>query len=138
MSFKCPHCGNHLEVLKSEDITKAKSVAQPEGDFAAGIVQATVAAIDAKIEKASGKEAAISSLEALNNLANGSLGNSESGLASGWGGAMFEAIKSRGEESKVGYDPEELAAIDPEMVDKDAAAKTLQNMMHKALCKGTA
>lgn len=137
MSFKCPHCGNPLEVLKADDITKAQPVAQPGTDLVGGIVQATAAAIDAKVEKASGKEVAISSLEALNNLANGSLGNENSGLASGWGGAMFDALKSRdAQSSQPGYTPEELAKADPENVDKEAVAKTMQTMLHGALNKG--
>lgn len=137
MSFKCPHCGEHLEVLKSEDITKAQPVGDPTADLAGGIIQATAAAIDAKIEKVSGKEAAISSLEALNNLANGSLGSGDSGLAAGWGGAMVDSLKSRTEQdSRPGYDPADLAKADPESVDKDAAAKTMQSLIHGALNKG--
>jgi len=125
-------------VLKAEDITKAQPVAQPNSDLVGGIVQATAAAIEAKVEKASGKEVAVSSLEALNDLANGALGSQGSGLASGWGGAMVDALKSRDKQtSQPGYTPEELAKADPENVDKEAVAKTVQNMLHGALCKGT-
>lgn len=137
MSFKCPHCGSALEVMKCEDLTKAQPVSKPEGDLASGIVEATAAAIEKQVGEVSGTEVAVNSLAMLNNLANGNLGDSESGLASGWGGAMVEALKARREEdrSAAAYAPETLAQSDPENLDKDAVAKTVQNMIHGALCK---
>lgn len=137
MSFKCPHCGNDLEVMKSEDLTKAEPVGQPEGDLSSGIVKATEAAIEKKLSAAPETSEVLNSLEALNSLANGSLGESDSGLSAGWSGAMFGALKSRNDkqEQQSAYDPEEIAKADPENLDKDAVAKTVQNMIHGALCK---
>jgi hypothetical protein len=122
--------------MKCEDLTKAQPVAQPEGDLATGIVKATEEAIQSKVSEVSGKEEAINSLTALNNLANGNLGEKDSGLAAGWGGSMLESLKSRKDQlDKGGYSPEELAQADPEAVNKEAAAKTMQMMIHGALNK---
>jgi len=138
MSFKCPHCGSALEVLKCVDITKAKAVAQPEGDLASGIIKATVDAFEEKVEEVTGTQSAISSLDKLNQLANGSLGEQSSGLAAGWGGAMYGALQANRDEQehRRSYDPEEMAKADPDNLDKAAVAKTLQNMIHGALGKG--
>jgi len=135
MSFKCPHCGIDLEIIKSEDITKSKTVGQPERDLAGGIVDATSAAIEAKTAEVS-KSSVINSLDSLNKLANASLGEENSGLASGWSGAMVGALKAKREaESGPWYSPEELVSKDPEDINKDAAAKTVQNLIHGALNK---
>lgn len=137
MSFKCPHCGEELEVLKCSEITKSKPVAQTDTDLASGIVKATSEAIEEKVSQSSGKSAAIDSLMALNNLANGSLGQGGSGLAAGWSGSMLQTLKNRKEQlDQGGYSPEVLAKEDPENVNKDAAAKTVQNMIHGFLNKG--
>jgi len=137
MSFKCPHCGGVLEVSKCVDLTKAKSVSTEKGDLSSGIVDATVNAIEKQVSSLSGGDAVIDSLTRLNNLANGHLGDTDSGLASGWGGAMVEALKSRRDEGQnvEAYAPEEIAKSDPDSLDKAAVAKAVQNMLHGALSK---
>lgn len=138
MSFKCPHCGSALEVEKCVDLTKAQQAGSEKGDLASGIVKATVDAIEKQVEDAPDKKTAMNSLASLNALANGDLGEEGSGLAAGWGGAMLGALKAKKEEGNQqgAYDPDELAQMDPEQVDKEAVANTLQGMIHGALNKG--
>ena len=137
MSFNCPHCGGSLEVSKCVDTTKAEPVGQPDGDLASGIVKATEAAIEKQFGTTPDTQQAMNSLEVLNNMANGTLGGSDSGLSAGWSGAMYGALKAKRDESdnRSAYDPEDIVAADPDNLDKSAVAKTVQNMIHGALGK---
>ena len=75
-------------------------------------------------------------LAQLNQMAHGTIGKDTDTLAHGWGGAMLNVVKNREEElSRTGYKPEDFANKDPEMVDKEAAANMLQNMIHGSLNK---
>jgi len=38
-------------------------------------------------------------------------------------------------DNRSAYNPEEIANADPDNLDKEAVAKTVQNMIHGALCK---
>jgi hypothetical protein len=138
MELKCPHCGGVLEITKAQTITSAKSVGRPSGSLQSGIIKAAGESIEERMVKKveSGVNAAISSLEALNALANGSFSKNGDGLASGWGGSMSQVLRARShlvEKESVGG----VAGADLDSMDKAVLARKVQNLMHGALNKNS-
>ena len=129
MSFDCPHCGRGIDVIKHKDVTSAQPISS-EGDLARGIVKATTDAIQKKVS--SPESAAISSLEQLNQIANGVMSESSAGLASGWGGSMLKALEDR---ERVYDSSADLSTGDPALMDRNAAADKIQSLIGSALSK---
>jgi len=134
MNIKCPHCGGVLEITKAQNLTAAQTVGKPAGTLASGVVKATGESIEKKTVKQVSEtvDAVLSSLTALNNLASGNLSKSNDGLASGWSGAMAGALRARMERMESGGD---ASVTDSEELNKEAAAKKIQRMLHGALNK---
>jgi len=143
MEFSCPHCGKVIEVTKRLDVTKSKPVGRPKASLSEGVVVAVTESVDAVVSKVDPKVSAMTSLEVLSQIACGNLSKSQGdSLGSGWGGAMFGALRKRseliqqGEEIGKALSPEEFAKANPESVNKEAVAGLLQKMIHGALNKG--
>lgn len=146
MSLECPHCGKSIMVIKTKEIDSAKSVGRAGADLSEGIVKSTLEAITEKVSKTiEVQTSALGSLEKFNQMASGDLGEGKSGtLSSGWGGAMMNSLKKRGELVKkdrdnVGYDHKkfvEEVRTDPEAIDKERVAKLVQNAIQFGFGKG--
>jgi hypothetical protein len=144
MSFVFPHCGKSIMVIKSKEIDSAKAVGREGEDLSGGIIKSTIDAISEKVTKTI-ETSALGSLENFNRIAGGTLCNGRDGsLSAGWGGAMHESLKKRGDLLKKdkdngGYDHKAFVkevAADPEAVSKEKVAKLVQNMIQFGSKKG--
>ena len=146
MSLECPHCGKSIMVIKTTEIDSAKSVGREGSDLAKGVIESTLEAITEKVSKTIEKQtSALGSLESFNKMASGKLCDGRDGsLSAGWGGAMHESLKKRGDLLKKdkdndGYDHKAFVKevqTDPEAVSKEKVAKLVQNMIQFGSKKG--